>query len=100
MPSYEETARLTSQKKVPISIQNIKVFLLFVCPMCDRYTIHKPRLNVAGHWMIDHRREPVYQMGFSGPATYVGLAPADSCFIDNNLDWANIEKTRTVIRVK
>ena len=100
MPSLEEMMRMDDRKEVVLAIQNIKVFWLFVCPACDRYTIHEPRLNVAGHWMVDHRREPVYQMGFSGPAAYVGMAPAESCFIDDNLAIQNIEYTRTVIRVK
>jgi len=100
MPSFEVAKRLDANRAPPIAIQGIKVFWLFVCPVCDRYTIHEPRLNVAGHWMVDHRREPVFQMGFSGPATFVGLAPADSCFVDDNLAIENIEYTRTVIRVK
>lgn len=100
MPSYEEFTRQNGRKTVPLAIQDLRIFWLFVCPICDAYTIHEPRLNIAGHWMVDHRREPVYQMGFSGPATFVGLAPAESCFVDDNLAIQNIECTRTVIRVK
>lgn len=100
MPSIEELTRRANSNTVPLAIQNIMVFWIFVCPICDAYTIHEPRLNVAGHWMMDHRREPVYQMGFSGPATFVGMAPAESCFVDDNLAIENIEYTRTVIRVK
>lgn len=99
MPSYEETSRLTSQRKVPLSIQGIKVFLLFVCPACDRYTIHRPRLNAAGYWHVDHKRVPVYQTSLEGHETFVGLSPAESCFVADNNAIANIEKTRTVIRV-
>lgn len=100
MPSIEELTRRANSKNIPLAIQDLRVFWLFVCPACDRYTIHEPRLNIAGHWMVDHRREPVYQMRLSGPAIYVGLAPAESCFIDDNLAIKNIEYTRTVIRVK
>jgi hypothetical protein len=95
----EELIRMNGQKKVSFAIQHIRVFWLFACPICDAYTIHEPRLNVAGHWMVDHRREPVYQTHMTGPATFVGLAPAESCFVDDNLAIENIECTRTVIRV-
>lgn len=100
MPSYEEVSRLTSQRKVPISIQNIKVFLIFVCPICDAYTIHKPRLNAAGYWYVDHTRVRAFQMDFDGNEYEAGFSPLESCFVDDNLAIANIEKTRTVIRVK
>ncbi len=100
MPSIEELTRRANSKTVPLAIQDLRVFWLFTCPICDAYTIHEPRLNVAGHWMVDHRREPVYQTHMAGPATFVGLAPAESCFVDDNLAIENIECTRTVIRVK
>jgi hypothetical protein len=100
MPSIEELTRRANSDTVPLAIQDLRPFWLFTCPICDAYTIHEPRLNVAGHWMVDHRREPVYQMGFDGPATFVGLAPAESCFVDDNLAMENIECTRAVIRVK
>ncbi len=100
MPSIEELTLRANSNKVPLAIQDLRVFWLFVCPICDAYTIHEPRLNVAGHWMVDHRREPVYQTHMAGPATFVGLAPAESCFVDDNLAIENIECTRTVIRVK
>jgi len=100
MPSLDEAVLMNIKGGVPIAIQGLRVFWIFVCPVCDAYTIHEPRLNVAGHWMVDHRREPVYQMGFSGTAICVGMAPAESCFVDDNLAIENIEYTRTVIRVK
>lgn len=100
MPSSEYITSSNGKSNVPLAIQDLRIFWLFVCPACDAYTIHEPRLNIAGHWMVDHRREPVYQTGFSGPAVFVGLAPAQSCFIDDNLAIQNIECTRTVIRVK
>jgi hypothetical protein len=100
MPSSEYIQTANGKKKVPLAIQDLRIFWLFVCPICDAYTIHEPRLNVAGHWMVDHRREPVFQMSISGPEEYVGLAPAESCFVDDNLAIENIEYTRTVIRVK
>lgn len=100
MPSTEEITRLDDNKTVSVAIQNIRVFWIFVCPICNKYTIHEPRLNVAGHWMVDHKREPVYQVGYSGPPKFVGLAPVESCFVDDNIAIKNIEYTRTVIRVK
>jgi hypothetical protein len=100
MPSIEEITQRANSNEIPIAIQGVRIFWLFVCPICDAYTIHEPRLNVAGHWMVDHRREPVYQLGFYGFKTYVGLAPAESCFVDDNIAIQNIEYTRTVIRVK
>ncbi len=100
MPSIEELTLRANSKTVPLAIQDLRVFWLFACPICDAYTIHEPRLNVAGHWMVDHRREPVYQTHMTGPATFVGLAPAESCFVDDNLAIQNMEYTRTVIRVK
>jgi hypothetical protein len=100
MPSLEFIRSSNGKRNVPLAIQDLRIFWLFVCPICDAYTIHEPRLNVAGHWMVDHRREPVFQMPFSGPSVYVGMAPAESCFVDDNLAIQNIEYTRTVIRVK
>lgn len=100
MPSYEEITRQNG-RKVSLAIQNIKVFWLFVCPVCDKYTVHEPRLNPAGHWMIDHKLVPVFQYRFFDlKETFVGLAPEESCFVDDNWAIKNIEYTRTVIRVK
>lgn len=100
MPSIEEVKRMNGQNEVAIAIQSIKVFWIFVCPICDRYTIHEPRLNPAGHWMVDHTRERVYQEFLFGRPEFMGLAPTESCFVDDNNAIANIEYTRTVIRVK
>jgi hypothetical protein len=100
MPSMEFIRSSNGKRNVPLAIQDLRIFWLFVCPACDAYTIHEPRLNVAGHWMVDHRREPVFQTSFDRVIKFVGLAPAESCFIDDNLAIENIECTRTVIRVK
>lgn len=100
MPSIEDVTQIYDSRKVPLSIQNIKVFWIFVCPICKKYTIHEPRLNPAGHWMVDHKREPVFQDGISGPSKFMGLIPTESCFVDDNIAIRDIEYTRTVIRVK
>jgi hypothetical protein len=100
MPSTEELILRANSNTVPLAIQGLKVFWIFVCPVCDRYTIHEPRLNPSGHWMVDHCRERVFQTDFTGPKKYVGMAPTESCFVDDNTAIANIEYTRTVIRVK
>lgn len=100
MPSIEEVKRMNGQDEIPLAIQSIKVFWVFVCPNCKKYTIHEPRLNPAGHWMVDHRREPVFQASYHGPPVFAGLAPVESCFVDDNLAIRDIEYTRTVIRVK
>ena len=99
MPSIEELILRANSYKVPLAIQDLRIFWLFACPACDAYTIHEPRLNVAGHWMVDHKRVPVFQSDFYGKESFVGLAPAEACFIDDNLAIENIECTRTVIRV-
>lgn len=31
-----------------------QLFTLFLCPYCDKYTIHMPRLTKEGRWMVDH----------------------------------------------
>lgn len=78
---------------------HLGVFLLFVCPSCKRYTVHKPRLNQHGFWYVDHQLVPVYQMSFDGKKEFAGLTTVDSCFIENNNAIESIELTRTVIRV-
>lgn len=100
MPSIEEMTRIENNKTVPLAIQDIKVFLLYVCPICDCYTIHKPRLSADGNWYVDHTRVSVFQMNFDGVDEFVGLAPSETCFVDDNLAISAIEPTRTVIRVK
>ena len=99
MPSTEEIKRIHTRRSVPLAIQGIKVVFVYSCPACQRYTIHQPRLNRKGYWYIDHKRVPVHQIDFDGNKHFVGLAPEDSCFVDDNLAIHNIEKTRTVIRV-
>lgn len=29
-------------------------FILFLCPTCNRYTVHMPRLTRDGQWAVDH----------------------------------------------
>lgn len=31
-----------------------QLFILFVCPRCNKYTIHGPRLTRDGRWLVDH----------------------------------------------
>lgn len=100
MPSTEYIQGKTSTNKILPYARYLRVFLLFTCPICQRYTIHKPRLNRKGFWYVDHKLVPVHQLHFDGSRDYVGLAPEDSCFVDDNTAIQNIEKTRTVIRVK
>ena len=30
------------------------LFTLFLCPNCNKYTVHGPRLTRDGRWMVDH----------------------------------------------
>jgi hypothetical protein len=100
MPSIEYIQGSNGERKVSLAINDLRVFLLFTCPACDAYTIHKPRLSIGNHWYVDHRLEPVHQLDFNGNEFLVGLAPAESCFVDNNRAIEEIRMTRTVIRVK
>jgi hypothetical protein len=31
-----------------------QLFTLFLCPYCNKYTIHMPRLTIDGNWVVDH----------------------------------------------
>lgn len=99
MPTAEYIAAQRQAKKTPIA-NDLRVTLLFTCPICKRYTIHAPRENRKGHWYVDHKRAPVYQTHFDGSSDFVGLAPEDACFVEFAADIMNIDTTRTVIRVK
>lgn len=100
MPSTEYIRRKDDQHDItPFSLY-FRVSMLFSCPICKRYTIHAPRMNRKGYWYVDHKRVPVHQLDSYGRKRFVGLAPADACFVDDNLAIENIEHTRTVIRVK
>ena len=100
MPSIEAIRKIRDSHNVNSFCNDLRVFLLFVCPVCQRYTIHAPRLNRKGYWYVDHKRVSVYQRDFYGNYTYVGLAPDEACFVDDNNAIMEIEWTRTVIRVK
>lgn len=99
MPSAEFLKSRNSHYESSVS-NHLGVFLLFVCPSCNRYTVHKPRLNQHGFWYIDHQLVPVFQMSFDGKKEFAGLTTVDSCFVDDNIAIQNILITRAVIRVK
>jgi hypothetical protein len=100
MPSTEYIQGKTSTNKILPYSRYLRIFILFTCPICQRYTIHKPRINRKGYWYVDHKRVPVHRVSYDGVGEFVGLAPEDACFVDDNNAIMNIETTRTVIRVK
>lgn len=100
MPNTEFIQEKETQN-TDVSVSNyLKVFLLYSCPVCRRYTIHKARFDEEGMWFIDHKRVPLYQMAIDGSNHLVGFHATDYCFIPGVHPTANIETTRTVIRVK
>lgn len=70
------------------------LFTLFLCPNCNKYTIHGPRLTLDGRWMIDHtlvERVFYQQILITVPFTWCEVTAAQ---------LVNPESfTRTVIRV-
>jgi hypothetical protein len=68
--------------------------LIFLCPNCNRYTVHMPRLTRDGRWMVDHKL--IEQVFFGDIKVTV---PYNWCEVDalGLIDQANF--TRTVIRV-
>lgn len=100
MPSLETIRKIRASHNVVSFCNDLRVFVLFVCPACKRYTIHAPRLNRKGYWYVDHKRVPVHQLDLDNNMHYVGDAPADACFVDDNNAILEIETTRAVIRVK
>lgn len=100
MPSSEYIQTKDTQNMVALAVQDLKVFILYSCPVCRRYTIHKPRVDEDGSCFVDHKRVPLYQMKFDGSDYLVGFHATDRCFVPGVNPVANIETTRTVIRVK
>jgi hypothetical protein len=100
MPSAEFIQTKETLKNAVSYSNYLKVFLLFTCPTCNRYTLHKPRFGPRGHCWVDHKRVPVYQTSLDGSREFVGIAPEDSCLVEDGNAITNIEQTRTVIRVK
>jgi hypothetical protein len=100
MPSTEYIQGKTSTNNILPYSRYLRVFILYVCPVCQRYTIHKPRINRKGYWYVDHKRVPVKRIDYNFLGKFDWLAPEDACFVDDNNAIMNIETTRTVIRVK
>ena len=100
MPSTEFIQQKDTQHNVVSLSNHLRVFILYSCPICRRYTIHAPRSDRKGNYHVDHKRVPVHQLALDGSKEFVGLAAADACFIDNCESVINIETARTVIRVK
>ncbi len=72
----------------------LRLVNLFLCPTCNKYTVHMPRLTRDGRWLVDHM---LVERTFYKNVTIT--VPYNWCII-NTLDlttWDNF--TRTVIRV-
>jgi hypothetical protein len=100
MPSTEFIQTKETLKNAVTFSNYLKVFLIFACPTCGRWTLHRPRFNYTGHCYVDHKRVPVYQTAFDGSRVFVGLSAEDSCYVADGISITNIEQSRTVIRVK
>lgn len=100
MPSNEFIQVKETRHNVVLAEQYLKVFMLYSCPVCRRWTIHKPRVDEEGLCFVDHKRVPLYQMSFDGSDIFVGFHAVDNCIVPGVHPMANIETTRTVIRVK
>ena len=68
--------------------------LLFLCPYCNKYTIHMPRLTLDGRWMVDHK---LIEQPFFGDTMLT--VPYSWCEISAVELVAQQNFTRTVIRV-
>lgn len=100
MPNSEFIKEKMTRHNVVSLSGHLRVFSIFACPICGRYTIHEPRLNPKGNWYVDHKRVPVHQIAFDGSRKFMGLMPEEACFVKDNNDIANMTIARTVIRVK
>jgi hypothetical protein len=100
MPSTEFVQSKTSKHSNSSFPKHLRIFILYVCPVCLRYTVHAPRSDRKGDYFVDHKRVPVHQLALDGSKEFVGLAAADACFVKDCRAVINIETTRTVIRVK
>jgi hypothetical protein len=70
------------------------VLQLFLCPYCNKYTIHLPRISLDGRILVDHKM--VLEQLFDGVDVAI---PYNYCEI-KALDIINLDLfTRTVIRV-
>lgn len=68
--------------------------LLFLCPRCNKYTIHGPRLTLDGRWMVDHK---LIEQSFYKD-TMVTI-PYSYCEVSATQLNCSSSYTRTVIRV-
>lgn len=99
MPNSEFAKKKNTSKNIPLVFQGLEVYLIFSCPVCGCWTLHAPRLNEAGYWYVDHKRENVYAKDDRGNDVNIGQVPLESCLVDDNIGLINIARTRTVIRV-
>ena len=100
MPTAEFIKHKDTQHNVVSLSNHLRVFVLYSCPVCRRYTIHKPRIDSEGMCFMDHKRMGLYQMEIDGSEHLIGYQAADSCFVPGVYPAENIQITRTVIRVK
>lgn len=100
MPSTEFIQKKETRHNVVFLSNHLRVFVLYTCPVCTRYTVHAPRSDRKGDYYVDHKRVPVHQLAFDGAKEFIGLAASDSCYVSDCKSVINIETTRTVIRVK
>jgi hypothetical protein len=100
MPSTEFIQTKETLKNAVSFSNYLKVFLIFSCPTCQRWTLHKPRFGPRGHCWVDHKRAPIYQINIDGTREFLGYTIEDSCLVADGNAIENIEQTRTVIRVK
>lgn len=68
--------------------------LLFLCPRCNKYTVHRPRLTLDGRWMVDHK---LIEQTFCGDV--VVTIPYSYCEVSATQLNDSRCYTRTVIRV-
>ncbi len=71
-----------------------QLFNLFLCPNCNKYTIHGPRLTREGRWMVDHmlvERQFYKRVNITVPFTWCEVTAAQ---LTNAQSF-----TRAVIRV-
>jgi hypothetical protein len=70
------------------------LFILFLCPICNKYTVHGPRLALDGRWLVDHQL--IERLFWDRKIITLSLYP---CKV-SAVDLTDSERfTRTVIRV-
>jgi hypothetical protein len=71
-----------------------QLVILFLCPTCNKYTLHGPRLTLDGRWMVDHM---LIEQVFYGDVMLT--VPYNYCEITAEKLVHMKSFTRTVIRV-